>query len=65
MKMVIAKKEKNIKMEEESISKHEFFHLLIFNDAIRICIHKNATLDRAKFCKTQMPWGELNDHCED
>ena len=26
---------------------------------------KNATLDGAKFCKTKMPWGELNDHCEE
>ena len=25
----------------------------------------NAQLDGAKFCKTQMPWGEVNDDCED
>ena len=24
---------------------------------------KNAKLDEAKFCKTQMPWGEVNDDC--
>ena len=26
---------------------------------------KKAKLDGAKYCKTKMPWGELNDHCED
>jgi uncharacterized protein YjbI with pentapeptide repeats len=26
---------------------------------------RNAKLDGAKFCKTQMPWGEVNDDCED
>ena len=25
----------------------------------------DAKLDGAIYCKTQMPWGELNDHCED
>ena len=24
---------------------------------------KDANLDGAKFCKTQMPWGEVNDNC--
>ena len=24
----------------------------------------NARLDNAKFCKTKMPWGEVNDQCE-
>ena len=24
-----------------------------------------ARLDDAKYCKTKMPWGELNDHCEE
>ena len=28
-------------------------------------ILKNATLDDAKYCKTKMPWGELNDDCEE
>ena len=27
-------------------------------------ILKNAKLDGAKFCKTQMAWGEVNDDCE-
>ena len=27
-------------------------------------ILKNANLDGAKFCKTQMAWGEVNDDCE-
>ena len=26
---------------------------------------KNAILDGAKYCETKMPWGELNDDCED
>lgn len=26
---------------------------------------KNAELDGAKFCKTKMSWGEVNDDCED
>ena len=26
---------------------------------------RNAKLDGAKFCKTKMPWGEVNDDCED
>ena len=26
---------------------------------------KNAKLDKTIYCKTKMPWGELNDHCED
>ena len=26
---------------------------------------RNAKLDGAKFCKTKMPWGELNDDCEE
>ena len=25
---------------------------------------KNAKLDGAKYCKTKMTWGELNDDCE-
>ena len=25
---------------------------------------RDANLDDAKFCKTKMPWGELNDDCE-
>ena len=24
---------------------------------------KDANLDGVKFCKTQMPWGEVNDNC--
>ena len=24
-----------------------------------------ARLDDAKYCKTKMPWGERNDHCEE
>ena len=32
---------------------------------LRTSILKNATLDGAKFCKTQMLWGEVNDNCED
>ena len=26
---------------------------------------KNTKLDRAIFCKTQMPWGEINDDCKE
>ena len=26
---------------------------------------KNTKLDGAKFCRTQMPWGMLNDDCKD
>ena len=26
---------------------------------------KYAILDGAKYCKTQMPWGEVNDYCEE
>ena len=26
---------------------------------------KNAKLDEAIFCKTQMPWGEINDDCRE
>ena len=26
---------------------------------------QKAKLDGAKYCKTKMPWGELNDDCED
>ena len=26
---------------------------------------RDAKLEGAKFCKTQMPWGELNDDCEE
>ena len=26
---------------------------------------KNAKLDAAKFCKTKMPWGEVNDDCQE
>ncbi len=26
---------------------------------------RDAKLDGAKFCKTQMPWGEVNDDCEE
>ena len=26
---------------------------------------RDAKLGGAKYCKTKMPWGELNDHCED
>ena len=30
---------------------------------LRTSILKNAKLDGVKLCKTQMPWGELNNDC--
>ena len=26
---------------------------------------RNADLGNAKYCKTKMPWGEVNDDCEE
>jgi len=26
---------------------------------------KKAKLDDVKYCKTKMPWGEVNDDCEE
>ena len=32
---------------------------------LRTSTVRNVKLDEAKFCKTQMPWGEVNDDCEE
>ena len=37
----------------------------LYNADLRGADLTGADLEGAKYCKTKMPWGELNDDCED